>query len=252
MNEHPFNFSIYYGPPRRGETPAVIGAKFLQSLDALSRIDPLFANWNVLDLPALASLPLAVARPRIATIVENNVVRDDDGEPEPEFGYSAIGVTETAIPSRIVDFSVKGGGLFRDEMKLRIGDFIYPTDPLIVKYSLFREALLATSAIWHPNWASVSAFKGDFWEEPMPLAVTAIPNSTFHIPWIAYVSPARAVHFPLPADIRTERAPDGGLLLTVTEEPFDPTDPEHLRRARALVETMITCLGKTGESDNRD
>lgn len=86
MNERPFRTGIYYGLPRRRETPAVIGAKFLHSLDALSRIDPLFAKWNVLDRPALASLPLAVARPRIATIVENNVVRDDDGQPEPELG----------------------------------------------------------------------------------------------------------------------------------------------------------------------
>ena len=49
---------------------------------------------------------------------------------------------------------------------------------------------------------------------------------------------ARAVQFPLPADIRTERAPDGGLLLTVTDEPLDPINPEHLRRARTLVEAM--------------
>ena len=243
MNQRPFNFGIYYGVPRRGETPAVIGAKFLHSLDALSRIDPLFAEWNVLDRPALASLPLAVARPRIATIVENNVVRDDDGEPEPEFGYWATGVTDTAIASRIVAFSVKGGGLFRDEMKLGVGDFIYPTDPLIVKYSLFRESLLATSAIWHPNWASVSAFRGDFWEEPTPLGAPVFPHSTFHIPWVAYLSPARAVGFPLPAEIRTERAPDGGLLFTVTEEPFDPTNPGHRRGARILAETLIAHAG---------
>ena len=246
MNERQLSFGIYYGLPRRGETPAVTGGKFLHSLDALSRIDPLFANWNVLDLPAMDTLPLAAARPRIATIVENNVVRGDDGEPEPEFGYSAIGVTETAIPSRIVDFSVKCGGLFRDEMNLRVGDFIYPTDPLIVKYGLFREALLATSAIWKPNWASVSA------KEVTPSGAPAFPRSTFLIPWIAYVPSARAVGFPLPADIRTERAPDGGLLLTAIEEPLDPTNPEHLRRARILVEAMIGSLGETGESGNRD
>ena len=152
-------------------------------------------------------------------------------------------MTDTAIASRIVGFSVKGGGLFRDEMKLGVGDFIYPTDPLIVKYSLFRESLLATSAIWHPNWASVSAFRGDFWEQPTPLGAPVFPRSTFHIPWIAYLSPARAVGFPLPAGIRTERAPDGGLLFTVTEKPFDPTNPGHLRGGRILAETLIAHAG---------
>src|SRR5262249_391402 len=118
----------------------VIGAKFLRSLDALSLIDPLFAKWDVLDRPAMDSLPLAVARPRIATIVENNVIRNDFDQPEPSSGYSAIGVTDTAFPSRIVTLSVRGGGLVRDEMMLNVGDFLYPTDPLIVKYTPFREA----------------------------------------------------------------------------------------------------------------
>jgi hypothetical protein len=161
MNERPFRFSIYYEVPRRGETPAVIGAKFLRTLDALSRIDPLLATWKVLDRPTLASLPLVDAGPRIAAIVENFVVLDDAGQPEPESGYTAIGVTDSVIPSRIVTFSVYGGGLVRDEMMLHVGDILYPTDPLIVKYSLFRGALLATSAIWQPTWACVAATSPD-------------------------------------------------------------------------------------------
>ena len=133
-NENLFRFSIYYEVPRRGETPAVIGAKFLQTLDALSRIDPLLARWKVLDRPTLASVPLADARPRIATIIEDFVVLDDDGQPEPESGYSAVGVTDTAIPSRQVEFSVNAGGLVRDEMMLHVGGILHPTDPLMVEY----------------------------------------------------------------------------------------------------------------------
>jgi Immunity protein 52 len=243
MNERPFRFGIYYGLPRRREAPAVIGAKFLDTLDTLSGIDPLFADWKVLDLPAMASLPLALARPRIATIVENNVVRNKREEPEPESGYDAIGVTDTAIPSRIVEFSVGGGGLVRDEMMLHVGDILYPTDPLVVKYGSFRGAMLATSAIWQPTWASVAAIRVDYAEEPIIPGALLFPYSAFHIPWTTYVSPTCAVGFPLPAEIRTERAPDGGLLFTATEEPLDPTNPEHLRRARILAETMIAHVG---------
>jgi hypothetical protein len=248
MNEDPFDFGIYYGLPRRRETPAVIGAKFLNTLDALSRIDPLFANWKVLDLPAMVSLPLAVARPHIATIVENNVARNKRDEPQPESGYSAIGVTDTAIPSHIVKLRIGGGGLVRDEMMLNVGDFLYPPDLLIIKYRLFREALLATSAIWQPTWASVAAFRVDYWEEPIIPGAPLFPYSDFHIPWIAYLAPARALGVPLPIDIRTERAPEGGLLMTATEERLDPTNPEHLRRARILVEAMIARTGyKSGK-----
>jgi hypothetical protein len=230
MNENPFRFSIHYEVPRRGETPVVIGAKFLQTLDALSRVDPLLARWKVLDRPTLASIPLADARPPIATIIENFVVLDDAGQPEPA-------VTDTDIPSRIVTFCVHGGGLVRDEMMVHVGGILHPTDPLIVKYDLFRGVLLTTSAIWQPTWGCVAATRrGGHSEEPIVPGAPLFPSSVFRIPWIAYVSPARTLGLPLPVGIRSERAPDGGLLFTVTEEPFNPTNAEHLQGARILAE----------------
>lgn len=245
MNENPFRFSIYYEVPRRRETPALIGAKFLHTLDALSRIDPLLATWKVLDRPTLASLPLADARPRIAAIVENFVVLDDAGQPEPESGYSAIGVTDNDIPPRIVTFRVHGGGLVRDEMVLDVGGILHPTDPLIVKYNLFRGALLTTSAIWQPTWACVAATRnGGYSEEPIVPGAPLFPSSVFRIPWMAYLSPARAIGVPLPVGVRSESAQDGGLLFTVTEEPFNPTKPEHLQGARIVAETMIAHAGR--------
>lgn len=242
MNERPFYFGIYYGLPGRRETPAVIGAKLLDTLDALARIDPLFADWTVPENPTMTSWPLAVARPRIAAIVENNVVRNKRKEPQPESGYGFITVAENAIPSRMVKLFIHGGSPDRDELMLLVGDPLYPTDPAIVKYSLFREALLATSTIWRPAWAVVAA-KWLYSKAPTSPGGPQFPRSAFHIPWLAYLSPARSLRFALPADIRTERAPDGGLLMTTTEEPFDPTNPEHLRGARNLAETMIAHVG---------
>jgi hypothetical protein len=245
MNKNPFRFSIYYELPQRGETPAEIGAKFLRTLDALSRIDPLLTTWKVLDQPTLASLPLADARPRIAAIVENFVVLDKAGQPVPESGYAAIGVTDSAFPSRIVTLSVYAGGLFRDEMMLEVGGILHPTDPLVVKYTLFRGALLTTSAIWQPTWACVAATRnGGYSEEPIVPGAALFPSSVFRIPWMAYLSPARTIGVPLPAGTRSESAPDGGLLFTVTEEPFNPTNPEHLRGARIVAETMIAHAGR--------
>jgi hypothetical protein len=61
---------------------------------------------------------------------------------------------------------------------------------------------------------------------------------------MAYQSPASIVGLPLPAGIRSESAPDGGLLFTVTEEPFNPTNPEHLQGARIVAETMIAHSGR--------
>ena len=64
MNAQRFTYSIWLVRPQRRETPAVIGQKFLDTLDALSAADPLFTPWRVLDKPAMAALPRATARPR--------------------------------------------------------------------------------------------------------------------------------------------------------------------------------------------
>ena len=143
MNAQRFLYSIWLVRPQRRETPAVIGQKFLDTLDALSAADPFFTPWNVLDKPAMAALPLAAARTRIATIVEKNVVRNDSDQPEPQSVYSAIGVTDNPITSRVVQLTVEAGAVFPgSNVMLVVGDpYLAPTDPAIVNYPRFRQAL---------------------------------------------------------------------------------------------------------------
>src|ERR1700731_1316178 len=70
----------------------------------------------------------------------------------------------------------------------------------------------------------------------------------FHIPWIAYLAPKLATGFVVPqGDMRIEHAQGGGLLLSATEDRFDPTNPDHLRRAHELAEIMIA---RTGDGAN--
>jgi len=83
----------------------------------------------------------------------------------------------------------------------------------------------------------------DYDESPLIPGATLFPYTRFHIPWLAYLSAPLASDFQLPAEIRSERTPDGALLLTATEERLEPTNPEHLRRARLLAETMIARAG---------
>ncbi len=69
------------------------------------------------------------------------------------------------------------------------------------------------------------------------------PESVFHIPWLAHLSAPLAASLDLPPKILTERTPDGGLLTIAAEERLDPTNPEHLSRARILDDTMIARTG---------
>jgi hypothetical protein len=224
----------------------------LDTLDALSAADPLFARWKVLDRPAMAALPLATARPHIAAIVEKNVVRDDSRQPEPEFGYRPIGVTDNPIASRITTLTVDAGSVFHEStVLLEFGGQLAPTDPAIVSYLRFRQALVAMTPHWQPAWSYACAFRMDYWKAPIVPGAPMIRYSPFHIPWIAYLSPALSTGFVVPpSDVRTEHAPGGGLLLSATEETFDPANPEHLRRARLLAEAMISHTGDGADDEN--
>jgi len=260
MNELAFWYYIRSDLPPHAESPAAIGAKFLDTLDNLSCIDPtIFANWKIMDYPARASLPLAAARPRIAAMIENNVYRNDLGEPRPDQGYTAGALVINDNKSRRISLRVHTGGKKKGDTWLQTGEWNVLPDPAIVTYSIFKAALLAINANWPPPWACACAFRSNTVKVPErypggvqgyrlerlpPVASDpTFPYSVFHIPWLAYLSAPLAGGVELPPEILTERMPDGGLLMIATEERLDPSDPEHLRRARILAEIMITRTG---------
>ena len=244
MNQIAFDYSIRSELPINSETPASIGAKFVDTLDALTRVDPTaFTDWEVTDIPAMTSQPLAAARSRIADIVENNVSCDDFREPDPDYGYSAVAFSDVPV-SRRIRLRIRTGGKFESTTSLQTGNWKVLPDPTIVTYPIFKGALLAINATWPPLWACAYAFKVDYYEVPLAHGAPLFPYSRFHIPWIAYLSAPLATRFVLPPpEITTERTPDGGLLMIATEDRLDPTNPEHLRRARILVEIMFTRTG---------
>jgi hypothetical protein len=245
MNRAGFKYSIHSELPFGSESPASIGAKFVETLDALSRVDPtVFTNWEVTDIPAMTSQPLPVARSRIAEIVENNVSRDQLREPDPGYGYSAVAHTDTVDASRRIYIRIRTGGEPERVVSLQTSEWNVLPDPAIVTYSLFKDALLAINAIWPPLWACAYAFKVDYFEVPLAPGAPLFPYTRFHIPWMGYLPAAPTKRFVLPPpEIVTERTPDGGLLMIATEDRLDPTNPEHLRRARIIVETMIAGTG---------
>ena len=244
MMQDSFQYSIRAELPAHTDVPASLGARFLDTLDALGRIDPsTFEDWQIVDLPALESFPLADARSRVAAIIGSNVKRDDDDEPDPQCGYTAAAFTGGGGGPRSISLEVTAGGIVDGSAFLRTGGYKVAPDPAILTYPLFKGALLAINAFWSPAWACAHVFKMHYDKTPLSVGAPLFPYSRFHIPWIAYLSVPLASGLQLPAEIRTERTPDGGLLMTATEEPLDPTNPEHLRRARILAETMVARAG---------
>jgi hypothetical protein len=241
MNRSAFEYSVCLPFVARPGSPEWLGSKILATLDALTQIDSnIFPDWEVGDLPAMKGFSLAAARSRIAEIVDHNVSRDDLGRPEPESGYTAVAQTTIDARSRRMTLWVGTG---HGNVWLKAGDEMVAPEPVIVTYPLFRAALLAINAIWQQPWACVQAFRVDYDRVLLYPGATLFPYSRFHIPWIAYLGPSLLQGSVSPPDIKTEHTPDGGLLMTATEERLDPTNPEHLQRARILAETMTARTG---------
>jgi len=246
------------------EKPAVIGTKFLQTLDALSGIDPLFTGWQftgrwqIPEERRLSFVPLADARDRLAEIVESGVYIDDFNKPCPEYGHSVMAVAGARGPRRVAF----AASTKRQSFYLSFGEHNIASDLSIVTYPLFKAGLLAISSAWDAQWAYAHACRNDMVmvpvafapgvpafridsASPVPLDPT-FPKSVFHVPWIVYLSAERAAGVPPTREILTERTPGGGLLMSATTDRLDPMNAEHVRRARFLAETLIACTGNRG------
>jgi immunity protein 52 of polymorphic toxin system len=243
MNTSAFNYTVRLPFAARLASPEWLGSKFLATLDALTQIDSnIFPDWEVGDLPAMKGYPLAAARSRIHEFVSHDVDLDDF-RPDPESGYAAVARTTIDARSRRMTFTVYAWTRGNGNVLLAASEQSVRPDPEIVTYPLFRAALLAINAIWQQSWGCVQAFRMDYNEVPLYSGAALFPYSCFHIPWIAYLSAPLTAGLELPSEIMTEHTPDGGLLITATENRFDPTNPEHQRRARILAETLIARTG---------
>jgi len=244
MNEF-FHYGLRSYWRSRPEAPSALGARFIDTLDALSRIDPvLFANWQLTDFQAMAQVPLEEARMRMASLVESNVSQGSDRSPDPESGYCPIArAGEFRHPASVM-FKADAGGKYTNETVLQLAEYEVAPDLAVVRYPLFRAALLVINANWQPAWACAYAFRLGYNQKPLHPGAALFPYSIFHIPWIGYLSPPLAAGLQVAPELSSERTPDGGILITATDERLDPANPEHLRDARVIAEIMMACTGE--------
>jgi hypothetical protein len=265
MGEVSFDYSIRATRTVHLESPSRIGERLIYTLDALSRSNPsIFVNWEIADYPTKSLVSLAAARSCIGAIVENNISRDDWGEPHPSYGYSVMAHTGGVATQRRVTLWIIAGGKNPGHIWLQTGFWQVPPDPSIVTYPIFKGALLALVANWslpsisahasRSNTAMVPVHGGAGYlleSRPMLPQEPTFPRSPFEIPWIGYLSADLAAGVKLSPEIATEHAADGGLLMITTEDRLDPDNPEHLRRARIIAETMIACTGYESDGTAR-
>jgi hypothetical protein len=240
-----YDYSIFSAWVSDRSRPEEIGARFLELLDRLGRIDPVFRGWEFVPLqpddPDLLDddgPPILPSKDNIAELVLENVARDDFWQPDPDEGYRPLALTQPPDPSRSMHLSVTAGSRWNNKADLRAGGYKAPLADDLVRYPLFREALLAIVAIWRPAWARVQGFKMETEHIPRG-ALTEIGTKSQHrMTWMAYLSADLSKDLKLPSRLHTELTPDGGLLMIAAAERLDPDNAEHMAFSDALTAMM--------------
>jgi Immunity protein 52 len=225
-----YRITTYWGPRR--ESSAVLAPRMLRMLQGLADIDPLLADWQWVGkkrLVSMGELDVATAE----KLLRSRISRDDAGEPIPARGYSFYVHTHWYKPSRLTlhgDIGVcSPSSLYDNNIDLDT-HYLSPPDEALLKYRIYKPALVFLATLWRANWAS--AFPLDLLDQLAKYEKRL--NARLYGGWITYLSAAWAAKITPPKSAIVERAPDGGLLMIATEETFRVDNPRHVAVAREI------------------
>ena len=224
MPEVSFNLSALWGPRR--ETPAALAQRWLATVHQLRRLDPALAEWyygvNGRGVPAPlepAAVEAVIAAGKTDTGYRLNAKSDIAGR-----------------GPRVFEFRMKGSDIDYNVVVFGTELFSDP-DPALLRYDLFKPALLAIAEAFAVQRAYVYS------DALMKLWPPPGSPSGFPIAWISYVGPRAAPLVTPPPTALVERRPDGGLLMAATVETFDVGNPAHMAAARDIERAVAPLNG---------
>jgi hypothetical protein len=244
MNE--YKYKVHVSLPFKSTTPEQIGQHFLNMIDALSEFDPTLKDWGIPDPKDLEkALPLTSKRANFTKYVKDNARFNDWDQRDPDYGYFVFAITgyqSVENNSKSVYFGLSINSLSSNDFQFQMGNEHAPPKPPLLRFDLYKFALLKGLSIW-PAPSGVAYYRLMTAGQAEGCIDPTFPYSGYHIPWMAYLDAELSKKASVPAEIATERTPDGGLLMIATEEVLDPMNVEHMRRARIIAEIMIKTCG---------
>jgi len=225
-------------------SPAVLGKKFLGVLDAISNAVPGIGDWQLAKPPYRDEyVTVDEARAKPAEWVENNPATHDE-IPTPESGYKLMALNAgPAFSPKKVGLTARVGGTIGDTIRFGVGFVQVPSDLETATYLLFRTALLAIIAQFPSVWANAYLYAAGYKDKSLAPGIPPHPATEYNRPWLSYLCAPLTKGLVPPVGVPCERTADGGLLMIAAEERLDPTNPDHMRRSRAMAQVMIARAG---------
>jgi hypothetical protein len=228
-----------WGP--RQEDSESLARRLARYLADLAAIDPLFRCWarggfrHRSIVPSQVTLPPSLPELR-AWLDENPLFDARDGR-KAWVGHSIAADTPANerphAPLWLVSQLGDRPGILRGRIGLTV------STPASDPWSLRRTArplLLALAESWEVGWAGVAT--GDYSERGhRPEG----PTLAYKSGWMVYLDAEHAGRITAPEDVRVEPQPNGGVLLTATEEFFSNDNVAH-RAAARRIQTALAPL----------
>jgi len=222
-----FATQAIWGPRR--ETPAALAARFVNLLDRLKAVDPVFGGWLWTDQDD-ETVAFEEIKRDLPAAIDTKITRDDDGDPEPIYGYRFYVYNSIEYQPRGLSIAVHGGcwsdsDLITNDVGISTAWYVDP-DPAMITFPTFKGAVLATAETFDAIWCT--AYSHD-------LMMLGLRPSYYRLAWITYVGPRFAHLITPPSSAIVERRPDSGLLMAATDEVFSVSNPAHLAVARDIL-----------------
>lgn len=226
-NGYPEQYYVKCDWTARPEDPNRIADRLRQFLDTLGEVHQTLRPWSIGER---RRAPYPSVRDDLAETIRRDVVHGEDGTVKMKAGYTIVGSTSDRRQHyRLVGHA---GGAYDTFMcnELGLNTCTYSStavDPAIVDYPVMKAMVLTMIACWEPDFCLAGS--GEF-------AMTATGIWYERSCWITYVPPGHAASVDLVGVPFSEGTPDGGLLLSATDQSYDVKNPAHIDGSRRITQ----------------
>lgn len=210
----------------RLESADVCALHLEEMLRRLSALHPVFGRWRRKGKTKAAAQQPFCSMPPDRAELQNAIAKTGErhvtGGPLPELGYRFSAWNELDDDHGLF-FSAEVG-----EKRNGVGDFNNVFFQLgressanrdLLNYAVLKDVLVAVGQSWKADWGTIEPWGCDLRPQD--------PKGDLLRPWggwLTYLSPAFASKITPPAAAVSEGLSNGGLLMTVTKDQFDPSN----------------------------
>jgi hypothetical protein len=225
MTLSPYSILGYWGPRR--ESAEAVAIRFNRLLDQLRVLHPAFGNW-IWHGDNKNPIAFAAVQDHLAENIAATVRRDDGvAVPVQGFRFGVLNSLNTTPKSLGVDVhagSWLSYSVWSNTAGIKTARRMEP-DATIVAYNTFKAALVELAESFEITFCiAIPSDLMELWQN----------GQKFQFGWINYISPRFAPLIKPPQSAIVEYRPNGGLLMSATNETFITANPQHLAVAREI------------------